>query len=100
MRLIGINQPTIDNATIVYNAQHPAGSTTSSYEFTTTLTIGSSGSEVTQLQTVLTQKGYYSGPITGYFGSLTAAGVKAFQKAKGLSQVGIVGPQTRAALNQ
>ena len=71
----------------------------SAYNFTKTLSVGSTGEDVTQLQEFLTTAGLDSGPITGYFGSLTKAGVIAFQKAHGLAQVGIVGPQTRALLN-
>ncbi len=54
----------------------------------------------TALQQRLTALNLYSGPITGYFGSLTQAAVEAFQGQHGISQVGYVGPATRAALNQ
>jgi|GEM_PF-1253211 len=73
------------------------GATT--YNFTTRLAFGSTGEAVTALQNILTGNGFYSGPITGYFGALTRAAVKAFQSAKGIDPIGIVGPQTRAALN-
>jgi len=76
------------------------GATTTTYIFTRTLSVGSRGDDVTELQKRLTQEGVYSGPITGYFGPLTEAGVKAFQEKNGLEQVGIVGPKTRALLNQ
>lgn len=69
------------------------------FRFTKGLGIGSRGDDVTELQNRLTAEGVYSGPITGYFGSLTAQGVKNFQKKYGISQVGLVGPQTRAKLN-
>ncbi len=69
------------------------------FRFTQTLSIGSQGDEVTQLQNALTSAGVYSGPITGYFGQLTQAAVKAFQAKHGLEQVGIVGPLTRSELN-
>jgi peptidoglycan hydrolase-like protein with peptidoglycan-binding domain len=73
----------------------------SAYTFTATLQIGSTGQGVTQLQQILIADGYLliSAP-TGYYGSLTVAAVEAFQKAHGLDQVGIVGPKTRAILNQ
>src|SRR3954470_16436836 len=57
-----------------------------------TLTRGSRGNDVSSLQV------YLEISPTGYFGSLTATAVAKFQARKGLAQVGIVGPQTRAAL--
>lgn len=74
------------------------GATT--YNFTTTLSIGSEGSDVTALQEFLTREGVYTGPITGYFGVLTERAVKVFQTNIGLESVGIVGPKTRAELNK
>lgn len=71
----------------------------SAFRFNNYLVIGSRGDDVTELQNRLTAEGVYSGPITGYFGSLTSQGVKNFQKKYGISQVGVVGPQTRAKLN-
>ena len=73
--------------------------------FTHTLRVGSTdtttGGEVTMLQTRLRDEGHYTYPsITGYFGGVTEAAVKSFQAANGLPTVGIVGPSTRAALNQ
>lgn len=70
------------------------------FVFNSNLAIGSSGNDVTELQNRLTTEGVYTGPITGYFGPLTMAGVKAFQLKYGIEQVGIVGPATRARLNQ
>jgi hypothetical protein len=69
------------------------------FNFTKDLKLGSQGDDVTELQNRLTQEGVYSGPITGYFGPLTVAGVKAYQAKHGISQVGTVGPMTRAQLN-
>ncbi len=69
------------------------------YAFTRYLRIGSQGTAVTELQRHLTLDGSYTGPVTGYFGPLTFAGVQRFQAAHGIEQVGVVGPQTRAALN-
>lgn len=70
-----------------------------SFKFTLTISIGSTGNEVTELQKRLTLEGVYSGPVTGYFGPLTQTAVKAYQAKHGLDQVGIVGPKTRAELN-
>jgi subtilisin family serine protease len=74
------------------------GATT--YTFTQDLSVGSTGADVTELQRTLTTLGFYTGPVTGYFGPLTASAVSAFQSARGLTTVGRVGPQTRALLNQ
>lgn len=68
--------------------------------FTLPLSVGSTGNEVTELQKRLTLLGVYTGPITGYFGPLTRAGVVALQAKNGLPQVGLVGPLTRAVLNK
>lgn len=55
---------------------------------------GSSKSEVLKLQLFLIQKGYLRVSGSGSFGPATTAALKAFQKAKGLSQTGSVGPST------
>lgn len=68
--------------------------------YTRLLTVGSMGADVTALQQALTRAGVYTGPVTGYFGPLTAAGVRAYQAAHALEAVGFVGPMTRALLNQ
>ena len=52
--------------------------------------------EVSILQTFLHKNGYLSVNPTGYFGSLTFRGVKAFQAQYGMRADGIVGVQTRA----
>ena len=60
--------------------------------------MGSVGSEVTSIQNALKKQGYYTGAVDGIFGSKTLAAVKNFQRAKGLTVDGIVGPQTLKAL--
>jgi len=70
-----------------------------SYKFYNPLSYGSTGADVTALQQRLASEGIYSGPITGFFGSLTEAAVKQYQGLHGLSQLGNVGPATRADLN-
>ncbi|MEQ9667516.1 peptidoglycan-binding protein [Coleofasciculus sp. G2-EDA-02] len=59
---------------------------------------GSRNSDVTALQRTLKEQGYYDGPLTGYYGSLTETAVIQFQKAKGLNVDGMVGSSTKAAL--
>lgn len=67
--------------------------------FTEFLTVGSEDDQVTALQTRLTALGFYSGGITGYFGTLTQQAVTKYQTAHGIETTGSVGPNTRAALN-
>ena len=69
--------------------------------FTTSLTIGSTGSEVSALQTWLIGKGYsIPAGATGYFGTQTQAAVAAYQAANGISPaVGYFGPITMAKVN-
>jgi plastocyanin len=71
-----------------------SGTASASYTFTRDLTVGSTGADVTALQTKLGVT-----PATGYFGSITKAAVVAYQTANGISATGYVGPLTRAALN-
>ena len=56
--------------------------------------IGSTGSAVKQVQTLLKQLGFYSGSIDGNFGSGTYKAVVAFQKKYGLTVDGVVGSAT------
>jgi len=59
---------------------------------------GSKGADVKALQTALNAIGYNCGAVDGDFGAKTDAAVRAFQRAKGLTVDGIVGPKTWAAL--
>ncbi|MFA6278889.1 MAG: peptidoglycan-binding domain-containing protein [Candidatus Paceibacterota bacterium] len=54
------------------------------------LDFGSTGQEVTDLQTYLSTNinWYPSGLVTGYFGSLTQGGVQKFQTAEGIVSSG------------
>lgn len=60
--------------------------------------IGSTGSEVRQIQTRLKAWGYYNGAVDGIFGTATKNAVIKFQKANGLKADGIVGSKTLAAI--
>ena len=77
-------------------------SATTAYNFTSDLTVGSRGADVTALQQLLINKGYLtavSAP-TGYFGALTQAALAKFQAANGISPTaGYFGPKTRAFVN-
>jgi peptidoglycan/xylan/chitin deacetylase (PgdA/CDA1 family) len=59
---------------------------------------GSRGAEVTAIQTTLKDLGYHPGPIDGVFGPLTERAVKALQRDHGLLVDGLVGSNTRLAL--
>jgi len=60
---------------------------------------GCSGSEVKKVQTTLKKMGYYTYPkITGYFGSVTEAAVKLFQKDHDITTDGRIGNITKGAL--
>lgn len=70
--------------------------------FTANLTVGSTGSDVTALQTMLVAGNYLTMPAgvsMGYFGSRTKAAVQKYQAAHAVPSTGFVGPLTRAALN-
>lgn len=75
----------------------------SAASFSTNLTVGSKGDDVSALQAWLVSKGFLvmpAGVSYGYFGGLTKAAVASYQKAKGISpSVGYFGPITRAAVN-
>ena len=59
---------------------------------------GSSGQEVTNIQTRLKNWGYYTGAVDGVYGSKTVAAVKKFQQNNGLIPDGIAGTQTLAKM--
>ena len=60
--------------------------------------VGSRGSEVTQIQQALKDRGLFSVNVTGYYGTITKNAVIKFQKQQGLTVDGIAGPQTLRAL--
>jgi hypothetical protein len=62
--------------------------------------IGTTGAQVTALQKMLQTLGYFPKTVspTEYFGSITMAAVKSFQKANGITTTGYAGPLTRQAL--
>jgi peptidoglycan hydrolase-like protein with peptidoglycan-binding domain len=52
----------------------------------------------TTTQQCLKKLGYFRGPVTGNYGSLTQSAVTRFQKANGLPAIGTVGPRTEQLL--
>lgn len=83
-----------------------SGSSSSSgamtYDFTSNLTIGSTGTQVSELQQFLINGGFLtavSAP-TGYFGTLTQAALGKYQASVGISpDAGYFGPITRSYIN-
>lgn len=75
------------------------------YQFSSNLTVGSTGADVVALQTWLIANGYSIPAIAsgaaskGYFGSQTKSAVMAYQASRGIPNTGFVGPLTRGALN-
>ena len=59
---------------------------------------GNQGDCVVLIQTKLKQLGYDPGPIDGIYGTKTTGAVKLFQSRAGITQDGIVGPQTWSRL--
>lgn len=60
--------------------------------------VGSSGTEVRQIQTKLKQWGYYKGSVDGIYGTGTKNAVAAFQKKNGLTADGVAGSATLAKI--
>jgi len=59
---------------------------------------GDSGEDVRALQQRLLATKYYTGPITGVYGTLTEAAVRELQRAKGLPIDGVFGAKSATAL--
>lgn len=63
-----------------------------------TLSVGTGGDAVRAAQALLVCKGHASAYVDGDFGSDTKSAVKAYQATRGLSQDGVIGKRTWAAL--
>ncbi|AFZ03257.1 peptidoglycan-binding protein [Calothrix sp. PCC 6303] len=61
--------------------------------------LGSTGADVTTTQRCLKQLGYYNGPVTGKFATLTEAAVRRYQQKNGLAVDGEIGTRTQNLLN-
>jgi peptidoglycan hydrolase-like protein with peptidoglycan-binding domain len=72
---------------------------TSVFRFTFALRMGMSGPEVLELQSRLSETGYFRGPMTGYFGPLTRDALMRLQRANGLAATGELDAQTIFLLN-
>ena len=78
------------------------GSSTTTVTVTTTATTTAASPVTTavviELQQVMTDLGYYSGPIDGVYGQATTDGVKKMQSDLGVTADGVYGPETHKAL--
>lgn len=63
-----------------------------------TLSLGSEGSVVRQVQLFLRRRGFYEGPIDGEYEFETRSAVREFQRTNDLVDDGIIGPQTWQAM--
>jgi hypothetical protein len=85
--------------TPVPSAATPAAPSASKHQFLVSLYVGSEGADVIALQERLTAEGFYSGAVTGYYGSFTKGAVMRYQTARGLTPSGVLDVSTRTMLN-
>lgn len=64
------------------------------------LRMGSVGSDVTYVQTILTKLGYFHTEATGYYGPITTEAVRQLQRDFDLETTGGVGPKTEKLLRE
>ena len=86
----------------IIELQSELAETQAELKFTRGLQRGASGDDVKELQAFLKRFPdiYPEGLVTGYFGSLTETALKRWQERQGLEAAGVVGPKTRAKLNE
>lgn len=84
------------NLCIIGFAAHSSHTLSSSSEFPVPVVsqYGSKSEEVTKIQTRLKSWGYFSGDVTGYYGTETTKAVKKFQKKHGLKETGVADSKT------
>ena len=87
-------QETINELYEAANIKASSSTSSSSGGDGSALRYGSQSDAVRTLQENLKSLGYYTGSVSGHFGTLTEAAVTNFQKANGLSADGIAGSKT------
>ena len=101
LQAFGADQSVINNVSSALGGSSSAVNQ-SCVDLPSNLTLGSSGSDVTNLQNYLAQKGYFTATATGYYGMVTAQAVGQLQLSLGIvssandTAYGIMGPRTRA----
>lgn len=103
LQSFGADAATIANVNASLTGSTPsAGTPAASTTYTRDLTVGSTGADVTALQTFLASKGFLTMPAgvaMGYFGPLTKSALAAYQAANGIAPAaGYFGPKTRASV--
>ena len=88
--------PTAVPAETPVQIEAPAEIESIDFTFKRTLKYGDSGERVAQLQTRLSELGFYNAKVSGGYYKVTKAAVKAFQAHNGLSADGIAGRCARA----
>lgn len=83
-----------DDATLVEDDMRGIYSISDIGDAPATSRLGDSGTKVKKLQQALKLRGYYNEAIDGDYGEATETAVKAFQKAKSMSQDGVAGQAT------
>ncbi|MFH1807224.1 MAG: peptidoglycan-binding protein [Pseudomonadota bacterium] len=93
----GLSSDTIRSR--IESAAPAVASTQASTASQPTLRQGAKGAAVKTLQQKLKNAGFNPGAVDGDFGPRTRAAVLAFQRSRGISADGVVGPQTWGKLN-
>ncbi|MFK3960873.1 peptidoglycan-binding protein [Guptibacillus hwajinpoensis] len=88
------------DSTTISALANASSSSSKSSSSSSDISIGMRGSAVTDLQSKLKSKGYYTYNVDGIFGQITKKAVQDFQKAKGLSQTGVADSKTLSALSE
>lgn len=70
-----------------------------SISFAQDVRAGDTGTDVQNLQSVLTEQGFYTGAISGFFDAPTQTALTAFQQKNNLAPTGILDSSTRSFLN-
>ncbi|MCY7282148.1 MAG: peptidoglycan-binding protein [Cyanobacteria bacterium CAN_BIN43] len=88
----------LQNAPAVATTPTPGSPTLRPAVITRLLQPGDSGEDVKALQQRLTERKYYTGPVTGFYGDLTEAAVRNLQRSNNLPIDGFFGAKSAAVL--